>query len=279
MSAEVKSLILETNLKTIDDLLVICWLASCKEANLKAVILSPGSKNQLFLTRFILDRCHAVSVPIGSMLPPKERDIGDYAAWHSDIFKEHGRPLSYGTVYGSTPLTRALCGKETTYLSLCAPKALYTALPYIEELDTLISLRGFPGDNLSSVLHCLPDMRQGKQLTLSLLSSDKINKKLLIGKHEDPDALQKITCLMDVYKRTPRQKNMWRTLVDVCTTHGGGTTLLSKFLGATTALDHDVCDYNLCLDWECGGKYARGVETYVARTFNANLLRCVLLSN
>jgi hypothetical protein len=186
-----------------DDFMTLLWLADHPALALRAVVVTPGSRDQCQLVRWGLDACGRTDVPVGALHGPawwasedgrKPRVSGFHYKVYGDSIRDHDvGEIAEGPALLAAQL-RLDPHERTALLVGSAPKNTGRLLR--EHGDVVIPYwvqqGGFAGDNL--VPEPLPKFRGrltcpsfnpggAPRDTLSLLASPRVGQRLFVSKN------------------------------------------------------------------------------------------------
>lgn len=117
------SLIIETDLgRDPDDFFALCWLIHHK-VDIKAIVISPGDKDQIAVAKFLLKEC-GLNIPVGSAKPDREKNSA--GGVHIELLKRYNYPMRVDSVSGGWNIIDSF---EQCELFACGP--LQNIGPYL----------------------------------------------------------------------------------------------------------------------------------------------------
>jgi len=262
-----------------DDFLTLLWLADHPRVRLKAVLVTPGGRDQCQLVRWGLDLCGQQDVPIGALhgsswWETEQADKRRVSEWHYRTFNVDDtlRRYSPGTVHlGPELLRRVWLEGPLTVVCGSAPKNLAaTTRQLTDEASGFVAaavppLRwiqqgGFAGDNLVAKplekfkgrLTC-PSYNPGgaPKDTLMLLEHPSIIRRLFVSKNVchgviwDARLHQRVSLAAADPGHPPLRQGLMAMLrgFRACT-EKGHSKAAHDLVAAAVALDEDVCRFS-----------------------------------
>ena len=282
-----------------DDFMTLLWLADHPELDLRAVLVTAGSRDQCQLIRWGLDHCGRQDVPIGALHGPgwwasAEGSKARVSAFHYKVYGHaiHDHPV--GEVVSGPELLAAVLregaqsGAATTVLVGSAPKNLGAAFRRDASitLPRWVQQGGFAGDNLVAAplekfrgKTTCPSFNPGgaPKQTLELLASPRIARRLFVSKNVCHGVVwtramhAALEARLEGRGRRVGLATMIAALDRYLVDKGVGKAM-HDIVAATCVVDEAVCEraeveiYRARGEW--GARAAAGTDTFISIGFD-----------
>jgi pyrimidine-specific ribonucleoside hydrolase len=268
-----------------DDILAFLFILEHPRALLKAIVMSPGSPDQIGLIRHLLTKYHHPDVPIGAFnLDHPKPTVSE---WH---YKTFGHFESSRDAVDGAALILELCTPDTTILCCGPMRNLGKAIQVADEthsdftIGKVVIQGGFVGRNIVPESVALEKFKDKEMVpswnldgalkdTLRVLQSPRCCEIRLVSKNVCHGVTWDETLSSQI---TDQGSDMLHTIDAIMTAYRqrkGAPKIIHDLVAATCALSATVCGWaqvsvrhNKKAGW--GADLSKTSNTYIVTSFN-----------
>jgi len=245
-----------------DDFMTLLWLADNPKIDLKAVVVTPGSKDQCQLVRWGLDHCGQREIPIGALHGPEWWDTQDgkklrVSGFHYPTYGEEIKKHDVGWVCDGPELIDELAEYNMTVLVGSPPKNLGAAFRRSDRVyvSRWVQQGGFAGDNMvekplekfKGRLTC-PSFNPGgaPNQVMDLLQNKRISVRLFVSKNVCHGVTWTHKMQSELKSRIKNRRTGLETMIKGLDTYlekKGVAKAMHDIVAACCVVDDSVCEF------------------------------------